>query len=505
MHLRITLAGLVVLAVGCAHAPASRAPAQSHWIEVTSRHFTLRTDLPRRQARAALADFEGVYGTLETVAFANDAPRDRIDVVLFSDEERFRQLAPRGASGYFMPPQPDDPDPQPTIAIHGRMLIANELVATTQRRFRHELTHRFVDHRLRWTPPWLEEGIAEYYSTLEVRGGEAIVGTLSNTKILRVDIHIVSSLIESLTEDRVDLAEVPTVQQLLSADFATFHDPSHELAYYAGAWIFVHMMLNGPYGYTPHFQRFLDLLAGGATPADAWRQCFWSVPLWQLERDFKRYVSRTEMDAHAMAVAVPKPKKPERERAMAPEEVHLLMARIRPWDSRESILAAGAELAEARRLAGAHASAELHYWSGVYALRWRHFEDAERELRAAIALEPKRARHWLALADALARDDRGELGELGAGTVPLAAQLEDAVTHLVPLATSAHALDFLARYYSGRGQIDAGLPYAERAVATERGCWECEETLSTLQNLARTSPAKRPGDEPPPAKPTRDL
>ena len=87
--MRSTLVGLVLLAVGCAHAPLLRMRRpQPHWIELTSRHFTLRTDLPRRQARAALADFEGVYGTLETVAFAGDAPRDRIDVVLFSDEER---------------------------------------------------------------------------------------------------------------------------------------------------------------------------------------------------------------------------------------------------------------------------------------------------------------------------------------------------------------------------------------------------------------------------------
>ena len=492
--MRSTLVGLVVLAVGCAHGPVAHAPAatEAHWIELTSRHFTLRTDLPRRQARAALADFEGVYGTLETVAFPGDAPRERIDVVLFSDEDRFRALAPRGAAGYFMPRQPDDPEPQPTIAIHGRMLIAGTLVEATQRRFRHELTHRFLDHRVRWTPPWLEEGLAEYYSTLKVEGNDAVVGTLPNTKLLRVDIHLSMSLIGSMTEDRVDLADVPSVQQLLTADFATFHDHAHELAYYAGAWTFVHMMLNGPFGYAPHFQRFLDLLAGGATPPEAWRDCFWWVPLAKLEHDFKRYVTRTEMDPHAISVSVPKPKKPERERFMGAGEVHLMLARIRPWDSRESILAAGAELAEARRLAGDRASAELHYWSGLYAMRWRRFDEAEGELRAAIALEPTRARHWLALAEALERDERGDAP----------AELDDAVAHLLPLATSARALDFVARYYSERGQIDAGLPYAQRAVATEHNCWECAETLSVLQNLARASHV--PGDDHAHAKPTID-
>ncbi len=492
--MRFALVGLAAFAVGCAHRPELRAPAAPSWIELTSRHFILRTDLSRRQARAALADFEGVYGTLETIAFRGDAPKDRIDVVLFSDEERFRQIAPRGASGYFMPRQSEDPDPQPTIAIHGRMLIAGTLVESTQRRFRHELTHRFLDHRVRWSPPWLEEGLSEYYSTLKVESGDAVVGTLPNTKILRVDIHIHASLVQDLTEDRVDLDSVPTVQQLLTADYATFHDPAHELAYYAGAWTFVHMLINGPYGHAARFQRFLDLLAGGATPPEAWRECFWAVPLWQLEQQFKRYVTRTEMDPRALSVPVPRAKKPERERPLGDDEVHLMLARIRPWDSRESIVAAGAELAEARRLAGAHVSAELHYWSGLYAARWRRFDEAERELRAAVALEPARARHWLALADVLSRDERPDAVRA----------LDETVPRLVPLATSAQALNFLARYYSSRGQIDAGLPYAERAVATEHGCWECMETLSVLQNLSRASTGPQPGDDKAYTKPSID-
>jgi hypothetical protein len=492
--MRSTLVGLVVLAVGCAHAPSAGRSVEAKWIELTSRHFTLRTDLGHKQALAALVDFESVYGTLESVAFPGDAPRDRIDVVLFNDEETFRKLAPRGASGYFMPRQADDPEPQPTIVIHGRVLFAGDLVEATQRRFRHELTHRFLDHRLRWTPPWLEEGLAEYYSTLKVSGGEAVVGILPSTKLLRVDIHIGTLLIESSVDDRIELDDVPTVQQLLTADFATFHDPQHDLAYYVGAWTFVHMMLNGPFGYGPHFQRFLDLLAGGATPPEAWRDCFWSVPLWRLESDFKRYMTRNEMEPHANTVAVPKPKKPESERAMAGEEVHLMLARVRPWDSRESIVAAGAELAEAKWLAGDHESADLHYWNGVYALRWRNFETAEREMRGAIAIEPARARNWLGLAEALERDERDEAR----------AELDQTVAHLAPLATSAHALDFLARYYSERGQLAIGLPYARRAVDTERGCWECAETLSALQDQAQAPKTRKAAADDTSVKPTID-
>ncbi len=480
--MRPAIAGLLVAAVGCAHAPRSSVTASSgpRWIELTSRHFALRTDLGRRQARAALADFEGVYETLEKVAFNGDAPRARIDVVLFSDADAFGAVAPRGAAGYFMPRQADDPDPQPTIAIHGGMMAASAAIEATQRRFRHELTHRFLEHRLRWTPPWLEEGLAEYYSTLKVSGGDAVVGTLPSAKILRVDIHDVNSLAAAMIEDRVELSKVPTVEELLRADYATFHDPSRELAYYAGAWVFVHMMLNGPQGYASRFTRFLELLANGSTPPEAWRTSYFGVPLWRLEREFKDYVVRSEMEAHTLTVPMARTVRPDGERVLPGWEVHLMLARIRPWDSRENIIAAGHELDEAQRLAGAAIAPELRYWTALYDARWRRFGEAARQLRAALAVAPRVERYWLALADVLTRGDHPDFDGL-----------DDAVAHLLPLASRAPALNFIARYYSEKGQADAGLPFARRAVAVEKGCWECIDTLAVLQNLRlRLAPAQ---------------
>lgn len=494
--MRPAVPGLAVVAaalLGCAHQPQLHEPhSSSKWIEQTSPHFVLRTDLPPRQARAALADFEGVYEALSEVGFAGDAPRQRIDVVLFSDEQGFASLAPAGASGYFMPRQAHDPDPEPTIAIFGRMLVAGTLVESTQKRFRHELTHRFLEHRVRASLPWLEEGLAEYYSTLKVSGDAATIGSLPSTKLFRVDIMQQGCLIRRAVDDRVELPQVPTVAELLSADYGTFHAPAREFAFYAASWTFVHMMLDGPHGYQPRFARLLDQLAVGVPAAEAWRSSFFGVPIERLERQFREYVMRPEMTERVATVRLSRAPTVGATRVLAPGEVHLMLARIRPWDSRENILAAGLELQAARALAGATPSPELRYWSALYDARWRRFDDAAAELRAAIAVEPRRARYWLALADVLQQEDSVDR-----------VALDSAVEHLLPLADSAPALNFIARYYSERGEADAALPYAERAVELERGCWECADTLTTLKS-------RRPPATPPPpsdgvySKPTID-
>jgi tetratricopeptide (TPR) repeat protein len=227
------------------------------------------------------------------------------------------------------------------------------------------------------------------------------------------------------------------------------------------------------------------------------------VSIDRLQQQFRQYALRDEMDERTLTITTPPTTEPDSVRDMRPDELHLMMARVRPWDSRESILAAGAELAQARRLAGDTPSAELRFWSALYDLRWRRFGDAEREARAALALEPSQPRYWLLLCELLSRHDRVSPRAPAAPPTMTpdpalapeteAEELDDAVAHLRPLARSAQALNFLARYYSDRGRVDEGLPFAERAVATEHGCWECADTLAQLQHSVRVDRSSPPG------------
>ena len=395
-------------AVGCAHAlrrQEAHGPGKGGsggWIELTSRHFTLRTDLPPASGARRAGRLRGRL---------RDARRRSPSRRRAARPHRRRALQRRGrasaswrrvgAAGYFMPRQADDPDPTPTIAIHGRMLVAGTLVESTQRRFRHELTHRFIDHRLRCDAAVARGGAGRVLLDAEARQQRRRRRARCRTP--RSSASTSTSVVargRRLADDRVDLADVPTVRA--AADGRLRQLPRSVAR--AG-------LLRRRLDLRAHdAERPLRLLAAlPALPRPARRR-----------RDAARGVARVLLGRAAVAArarlqalrrraardgladAVGGGAEGEEARARARDggrrgaphvgaHSPVGLAREHPGGGSASCVAARAPV-------GDHASAELHYWSGLYALRWRHFEEAERELRAAVALEPTRARHWLALA-----------------------------------------------------------------------------------------------------------
>ena len=461
---------------GCAHAPLV-CPHQGGpgWHELTSAHFQLRSDLPRDEARTALIEFERSHQALEELALRTPRPGRRIELVLFRREEDFREFAPEGAMGWFRPRQNNDVEYTPTIALHGRMRDH------ARRRLQHELVHRLLAYRIHRAPPWVEEGLAEYYSTLQLDGGEAILGQLPMKKLFTTEVHSPGTLHERWVEARVQLAEIPRLEDLVSADEGRFHDLPRESAYYAAAWVLVHLFHHGAADLGPRFRAYLDDLAAGLPHAAAWRRAFDEQATADLAARYQRYLLRLEMDVARLRYRAVEPAPPSAPRLLDDDEVHLLWARIRPWDSRENIVQAGADLKLV--LARRPGAADTHYWWSLYEQLWRRYPEAERHLRVALERAPGSSRYLHALAALLYDRERAR---------PAAerdlSRLSDLVSSLERLEPSPYALAFLARYYHDAGQPDRGLPFARRAVEAAPDCWECVETYGLLSRPPAAGP-----------------
>ena len=96
----------------------------------------------------------------------------------------------------------------------------------------HELTHYFVSRALVNRPAWLSEGLAEYFSTADIRNDRIVLGGLSPERL------------QLLKTERA-----PPLEQLFAVDSnSPYYNESRKAnVFYAESWAFIYYMMHGDY------------------------------------------------------------------------------------------------------------------------------------------------------------------------------------------------------------------------------------------------------------------
>jgi hypothetical protein len=177
MNARLVALAALVAAAACGQAPIRRAeplgaepsaevsaalPAGC-WRAMHSEHFLVWTDADAARARPLLDRLEDVFEGLSTTFFES-VPMPRIDVLLFAREQDFRQVAPDGLTGFFIPDVGDRADGWMVLSADGSDFEAAAAVAA------HELGHRFLYALSDRVPTWLHEGFAKYVGASKIEG-----------------------------------------------------------------------------------------------------------------------------------------------------------------------------------------------------------------------------------------------------------------------------------------------------------------------------------------------
>jgi tetratricopeptide (TPR) repeat protein len=225
-------------------------------------------------------------------AFARLVSRNVLDasvpttVVLFRDEASFTpfkplyQGRPANVAGFFQPGEemnyiaisldPGERDPFSTAF--------------------HEYVHLHLKDNVPGTPLWLNEGLAEFYGTMQFAGGEATLGAPLNHYI-------------RLLRDQ----EMLPLSTLFSIGTTSPHYNEQEKSgiFYGQSWALVHyLMLGGGSNRQEQFKRFLGQVSRGDAPAKALEDSF-GMTLAVVENELKAYVRRGEFSALRIATANP--------------------------------------------------------------------------------------------------------------------------------------------------------------------------------------------------------
>ncbi len=276
MKFHIFVLKILLICAVFAAANASVA-AQSGWLRIQSKNFQLVGSADEKSLRGTatrLEQFRHVFTQLFPQMKFNSPIPTR--VVVFKDKKTFDQFKTiEWAAGFF----------QPGEEVNYIVLSAEGNETENYTTIFHEYTHFLTDNSLGRAkiPPWLNEGIAEYYERFSIEDDRKVtLGGLNQSHLL---------LLRG--------AQFIPFETFFATDYYTLHRQSKESAqhFYAQSWLLLHYLLQGNGGaHRPQFDKFVDSLMQGTNARDAFRQTF-QMDLAALETDLKKYAAQKSFTA----------------------------------------------------------------------------------------------------------------------------------------------------------------------------------------------------------------
>lgn len=369
-------------------AAASAAAGEKRWLRASSENFELLTTAGENDARDAIVHFERARSFFLQATQSAPVSRRPVRIVAFSSDKEFQPYKPVAFAAAFAAP-----------GLERDLIVMKSLDPRFYPVAIHEYVHLLMRTR-RQVPLWLDEGVAELYSTLRPSRRRMAVG------------HTLPGRMAALrSRPWLDL------EALLAVDRRSNYYTERERAevFYAQSWALTHMLMLDE-RYREKFPALLEALLQGDQKT-AFEKTY-ERTLEQVGADLVKYVQRAEFNIGIFDVKLPRSaEEPELREATALER-GLALA---------NTLAAGKRWEEARRAfaelaAGAPERPEPEEEFGYAALRERQIELARERFARAVKLGSSNAPMYV--------DYAGLLHLAGAQT-----------TELIPLYRKAAELD----------------------------------------------------------------
>src|SRR5579864_3755895 len=235
--------------------------ADPHWIHLRSTHFEMYSTAGDKDARESLRYFEQARGFFVQ---AMSAPKNELPVVIVAFASR-KEYEPYRLNQFA------------TAFYHGTstrdFIVLSHAGAESFPTATHEYVHLFVRHAGLKLPPWLGEGLAEFYSTLKPYAGKILVG----------------GLVEGRRQALLRDPWVPLPVILAAGrDSPYYNEKDKAGSLYNEGWALTHMLILSP-AYRAGFQKALAGIVAGL-PSEAVLTEAYGKSIAQIEKDLQAYL-----------------------------------------------------------------------------------------------------------------------------------------------------------------------------------------------------------------------
>jgi hypothetical protein len=236
--------------------------AETRWTRIASPNFEMYSTAGEKTARETLQYFEEVRSFfVQATQHAIRKPLP-VRIVAFNSPKEFDPYRINAAA---------------TAYYHGTdecdYIVMSHAGWDTFPLATHEYVHLVIRHANLNFPPWLNEGLAEVYSTLKPFGNKIIVGSLIPGR--RQGLFI---------EKWIPLAVILSVDH----DSPYYNEKNQAGGFYNEAWALTHMLMLDA-EYRPKFAQAMAIISGGKGSQET-LETIYGKPLAAIEGDLLRYM-----------------------------------------------------------------------------------------------------------------------------------------------------------------------------------------------------------------------
>jgi tetratricopeptide (TPR) repeat protein len=221
--------------------------AANDWVRISSRNFEMYTNAGEKDARKTIEYFEQVRDFFMRTKSSEVTTRLPVTIVGFRGPKDYKPYAASAsAAAYYVGDENRD------YIVMGSVGEEDFPIAT------HEYMHLLVRHTEMKLPVWLNEGIAEVYSSLKPRANKIMIGDVlpGRAQLLAREKWL---SIESLLSVRPDSPE--------------YNEKNRSGILYAQSWLLSHMLMLDN-SYAPNFSKFLETVSGTKSSAKAFEVAY---------------------------------------------------------------------------------------------------------------------------------------------------------------------------------------------------------------------------------------
>jgi len=255
---------------------AAASAGQPTWILMQNPHFRVLSSAGERDTREVLDQFELISRFFSQITNAGPGTGEPVPVMIFGSEKEYQpyRLNEFATAYYF------DQGDRDFIVV-GKLGEQNKQTAS------HEYTHLELARAGFTLPPWLNEGIAELFSTLNKKGEFTLYG------------DVLPGRLQELQEQKW----VP-LQTILEVDHSSpyYNESGKAGIFYDESWALVHMLATSEL-YRDKFWGFVAAVSRGKDSAEALQQAY-GVPLSKIEDNVRAYVHRNSFYQIKVKVAL---------------------------------------------------------------------------------------------------------------------------------------------------------------------------------------------------------